>query len=285
MISVVNIECIPADKELQQIELEMLKTFHKVCEKHNLRYFLVGGTLLGAVRHGGFIPWDDDVDVGMPREDYEKLLANSENWLPQNLEICHWQKTPGYVYQFAKLEDKNTELIETIYNHIGERKGGVYIDVFPFDGMPASKLGKTVWYWYVRFWSRLLILMYCQTDLNKCKREPKEIYKAVVGKFCQRFFSAKKVHIAYEKAMKYFSFGSSVNVTNHEGIWQQREIVPISFFKELVDISFEGCIFKTMGSYKEYLTRIYGNYMKLPPVEKRVTHHDFTWSEKRINNV
>lgn len=97
-----------ADKELQNLELEILKVFHKICEKHNLHYFLIGGTLLGAVRHKGFIPWDDDIDVGMPRKDYETLLKNADKWFPQKFKLSHWKNTKQYVYNFAKLEDQDT---------------------------------------------------------------------------------------------------------------------------------------------------------------------------------
>ena len=123
--------------EIKEILLKMLGWFHNFCEENNLRYFAVGGTLLGAVRHKGFIPWDDDVDVGMPRADFEKLeklIGNKENGR-------YYFETPssdrkGYYYAYGKLFDTTTTLVENLRDKLPM---GVYIDVFPFDGVGETK--------------------------------------------------------------------------------------------------------------------------------------------------
>lgn len=280
-----TIDYIPADKELQKIEYELLKEFVRVCDEHGLRYFLIGGTLLGAVRHSGFIPWDDDIDVGMPRKDYDILLMNACTWFEDDCKLSFWKNTEEYVYTFAKFEDVNTELIEFDYSHLKKRNGGVYIDIFPFDGMPSTPLFRIFWYIFLRTLNRINILMFCKTSLKDIKITPKNICKALIGKICQSIFSRHKIHRVYDRLMRCFDFDSSEYVINFEGQWAMKELVPNSFFTQVAEVTFNYSSFKTMGNYKEYLTCIYGDYMKLPPIEKRVTHHDFTWSIKEVKNV
>jgi len=269
-----TIECVPADKKLQSLELETLKIFHNVCKKHNLKYFLIGGTLIGAVRHGGFIPWDDDIDVGMPRQDYNILLKNADKWFPQKLRLAHWRNTEQYVYNFSKLENRNTLLIEKPYQHLTKRKGGVYIDIFPFDGMPSYRITQLTWYCIVRAINRLTILMHCNTTLGVAKNY-KDLGKACLGKICQSIFSDKKIHAFYDKLMQKFSFETSDFVINHSGMWGIRELFPKNLFGKLKTIDFENHEFYTVSDYDSFLSLVYGDYMKLPPLEKRVSHHDF----------
>ena len=120
-------------EEMKKIELNILIYFTEVCEENNLRYYLGGGTLLGAVRHKGFIPWDDDIDVMMPRPDFQKLLSLSIN--NENYNIIK-PGTAGYYYNFAKLVDTRTILEEKGIKRIDGL--GVYIDIFPLDGMPET---------------------------------------------------------------------------------------------------------------------------------------------------
>ena len=134
--------------DLQKRLLVILKEFARVCGKHNLRYFLNGGTCLGAIRHKGFIPWDDDVDVMMPREDYEKFLTLQYEYEGTPYFIQSWKSDPRYTYGFAKLRDSSTTFIEDFYrNH--RINHGVWIDIFPLDGMakkpiPREKCAKRV---------------------------------------------------------------------------------------------------------------------------------------------
>ena len=153
-------------EDLKKIELELLIDFDKICKAHNLRYFLIGGTLLGAVRHKGFIPWDDDIDVGMPRSDYEILMKNAVDWLPKHISLRNWKNTKDYVYQFSKIENNKTILIENKYEHLKSRKGGVYIDVFPFDRMLNKTIFRFIWFGIIRFINRLLVLMRCNTPVR-----------------------------------------------------------------------------------------------------------------------
>lgn len=122
-------------EQLKSIELEMLKAFIKACDMLNVKYFLLGGTLLGAVRHKGFIPWDDDIDVGMLREDYEIFIAKGASYLPDNLFIQNVYSDENYTMCFSKIRNNNTTFIESTVSHL-KMNHGVFIDIFPLDYYP-----------------------------------------------------------------------------------------------------------------------------------------------------
>ena len=125
-------------KDVQKKLLEMMKWFHSYCEKNEIKYYMIGGTMLGAVRHQGFIPWDDDVDIGVPRNDYNKLLTISKGLKPENSRYIiesYQDMNDDYEYPFAKVYDTSTTLIE---NKRKQTKRGIYIDVFPLDGIEGS---------------------------------------------------------------------------------------------------------------------------------------------------
>ena len=140
--------------DLQKKELELFKAFARVCEKHGLRYFLVGGSALGAIRHKGFIPWDDDIDVGMPRKDYDKFMELQSEFEGTPYFIQNYKTDPCYVYNYGKLRDSSTTFIEYTYkNH--RINHGVWVDIFPIDGFSKEmkprekfkgKLLRKVWF-------------------------------------------------------------------------------------------------------------------------------------------
>jgi lipopolysaccharide cholinephosphotransferase len=120
--------------ELQKKQLEILKEFDRVCRENNLTYFANGGTCIGAIRHNGFIPWDDDVDVMMPREDYEKLLKLQNPWSDSKYFLQTFRTDKHYVLNFAKLRDSSTTYLESLFYNIRQNHG-VWIDIFPLDGI------------------------------------------------------------------------------------------------------------------------------------------------------
>ena len=126
-------------REMQRIILGILEAIDKVCRKHNLQYFMIAGTMLGAVRHHGFIPWDDDADVALPRHDYEVLLAHANEWLPEEYELVDYEKDSHYPYQFARIQDKRTTYI---LRRSFKFLGGIPVDVFPIDGMTENRLAR-----------------------------------------------------------------------------------------------------------------------------------------------
>ena len=127
--------------ELHKRILRILTSVDQVCRNHGLHYYIWAGTMLGAIRHRGFIPWDDDIDIAMPRPDYEQLIAHSHEWLPAPMEFVCAENDTSYPLPFGKIQDASTTLIERMHLHY---LGGIYIDVFPIDGVPGNSLRRTL---------------------------------------------------------------------------------------------------------------------------------------------
>lgn len=260
--------------DLQKCQLDILKAFIEVCEKNHLQYYLVGGTAIGAIRHQGFIPWDDDIDVGLPRPDYDKFVALNKPFSNSRYFIQTFKSDPNYLYNFAKVRDSNTTFIEKPFAH-HQMNHGVWIDVYPIDGMsyenkPAKKLGKKV----RRFWTNVY-LMYLGAFYRKITRRtwyidiPLNIVALLffwtnVGHYRNKRIERFAKKIPYEKA---------VLVGNMFGNNADREAMPKEIFQEGSHATFEGIDVLVPKDYDKYLTLLFGNYMQLPPLEKRVGHH------------
>lgn len=259
---------ITDNKEIQKIELDVLEKIHAFCEKRGLRYSLCGGTLIGAVRHKGFIPWDDDVDIFMPRPDY-KIFC--KEFSAENCSVHTHGNDKKYLYPFAKVHDARTVLIEHFYP---KNPLGVYVDVFPIDGFPnqdkSVKLAQR---------ARSLIMRCVQLKQapfiahSKTCRVPllrffvKCFFACVPSKFfCDLFLRIVAMH-DYEtspfRGCMTWGYGA-------------REVIPAEAFDGFVEMDFEGRKFKAIAGWETYLKSLYGDYMQLPPPEKRVSNHDFT---------
>lgn len=264
--------------------LEMVKVFHSFCESNGLTYYILGGTCLGARRHKGFIPWDDDVDVGLPRDDYNRFIELRGN-LPKHLEIQYHENCKESPMHFIKLIDNRTTLIEKKYTHLVE---GLYIDVFPLDG--ASYPGKWTMEAIRVAIIRLIftmIIFHCRTDhLSPLKRFIKAFSKA---------FSLESLHKKLEKMLTKKSLSNSSYVANYLGAWGAKEIIRKDIFGTPTLYQFETLFLYGPEKIDDYLHNLYGDFMSLPPIEKRVFKHDFffldletpykTFIEKNKQNV
>lgn len=250
-------------RELQNHLLSMVKQFHEICVENNLVYYIVGGTLLGAVRHHGFIPWDDDIDVAMPREDYNLLKSISNQIFPEYLEIKFYENTPNSPIHFVKLVDNRTTLIENGYRDYYE---GVYIDIFPIDGAPnkASKIKK----------QQILARIYTSLILNHCYTDGRQGLRKAYG-FFAKLLNMDKLHYSLEKTITQFPYESSEVVGNYLGAYGIREFIPKKCFGTPKTYKFEDTELYGPEDYHYYLTSIYGDYMQLPPVDKRVNTHQY----------
>ena len=255
---------------IKSIERELLKQFIEVCEKEGLQYFLVGGTCLGAVRHKGFIPWDDDIDVALPRPDYEKFLSVAPSHLGSNVFLQTFGTDPEYVYNFAKLRDSSTTFIETMLSRLNINHG-VYIDIFPLDGGGSSTESTCALFKKIKKYTRRISLCYYKADRTFSEKVKYGIKKVI---YCGSSIS-ESVKMR-EKLYKTYDYGSSAWVANYGGGWGEREIMPRDVFGKGVQGTFEGLNVMLPENYDEYLTRLYGDYMTPPPVEKRAAHHHFT---------
>lgn len=252
------------NRSLQMELLKIMKEYHRLCQEFSLRYYMLGGTCLGAIRHQGFIPWDDDMDVGMPRKDYERFceLANKE--LPDDLEIRFYKTVDNSPFHFAKLINKKTTLIEPKYHDYIE---GIYIDVFPLDNMSEYTLSNKLR--CQQIWFKHACIM------NHCSTESK---KGVVRQVFQRYSKIKKLdklHASLERLMIKENDKEAKYLCNYLGAWKEREIIPVEIFGKGTLYKFEDAFFYGPNNADYYLHSLYGDYMRLPPKEKQVCRHDY----------
>ena len=238
--------------EVKQIELDILSRFDKFCRSNGLRYSLAYGTLLGAIRHKGFIPWDDDIDVWMPRPDYELFLSTFND--DRYVFLCH--EKCDYWLEFGKLTDRTTCAVPT--NNAGM---GVFIDVVPVDGLPQNpeKYKKKI-LWLFNLFTRMRFV-------NIWGK--KNGLQSIVYRIIELIYPTKKLFQRLEATKQFFPFESSTNS------WDLYHQFQSSDFDETIDVVFEDRKFRSFANYDKYLRDIYGDYMQLPPVEKRVSGHNY----------
>ena len=249
-------------KALQNRLLGILLAFDKVCSEHGLRYCICGGTMIGAVRHKGFIPWDDDLDVSMPRPGYEKPIKHASEWLPEPLEFVCAENDPDYPLPFGKIQDASTTLIERPHLYY---LGGCYIDIFPFDGFADNKL--------VRWW-QCAKYAYCRKCLYLVHRDP---YKHGRGLSSWAPLLARKMYSMQGLQKRIRKILLSNNYADAEYASSYTDGYKKAFPKEICDhygpFEFEGHIVQGIKNYDPYLKVMYGDYMKIPPEEKRIQHN------------
>lgn len=258
-----------ADIDIKPIILETLCEFHSFCEKNNLEYFLVGGTLLGAVRHEGFIPWDDDADVVMPRKDYNRLLELQEGFdFPFKLKSP--KNIKSFRHPFAKLTNEKVIVEEGSYIPY---QSGVWLDIFPLDYTFDSKYFQKLHFSMVESLRFLLKIKY---DLEAKDTFSPKIrillpYLKVVTKLTPR----KLLNQMFETNEKLPSkiLIKKKNYANLYGSWGIKEIAPISVFESKKLYKFEGNSFWGPKDYHSWLEKVYGDYMQLPPAEQRASKH------------
>ena len=247
--------------QLKEIELEIFRSFIQLCGQLNLKYYVLGGTLLGAVRHQGFIPWDDDIDVGMPRKDYETLLALGQQYLPEGLFLQTFQTDPGYPANFAKLRNSHTTFVEYSLKDCSMNHG-IYIDIFPLDYYPDA--GQRL------FEAKKLLMSLRITDAFSTSGM-KPATKMV--RWISRVLYPSVSGAVKKREALFTSVTHGEKIANHCGAWGKKEIMPAAWYGDGVLVPFEGMQVKAPSCYHEWLTQVYGNYMQLPPAEKRIPHH------------
>lgn len=265
---------ISAEKVQREI-LHIFKEIDQICVKYKLRYFAIGGTCLGAVRHGGFIPWDDDLDIAMPREDYERFKRIAAKQLPDNFKIYDVGQGMHYTCYFMKVHNTDTTFIEKGMSVYPDRYTGVYVDIMPLDGIPSGSWKKKFYFMKLR---NLMRLDWHRKNMfhpvyAKEKQVGKNIVWKLVNIFIKRlpdnYFSDK-----YVQLQKSYSYDNSRDLCY---TWSKRAsqvIFPKSDFEDYVLLPFEDMKMRCPVGYDNFLTVLFGEYMKLPPEEKRVPCHN-----------
>lgn len=256
-------------REMQNVLLEMLKAIDGVCAKYGLRYYLHGGTLLGAVRHGGFIPWDDDADISMPRVDYEKFLEVAKSELATDYFVQDYRTEKYGRFVFAKLRKNGTAYKNEHHAHIKMHQG-IFVDIFPLDELPQNRI-KAWCLWNVPYFFERLTA-FSSARLPKALKVMEPLQKIWQLLFSPSFFAM----LSCKSAIRFSGKGDGSRwLVTHDP--NRRN--PISNSEPIVDyepamrMNFEGCELCVPGGYAHLLKHWYGDYMALPPIEKRLPIH------------
>lgn len=254
--------------KLRKIELEILKAVIRTCGELNIKYYVLYGSLIGAIRHKGFIPWDDDIDIGMLREDYEVFVKEGQKYLPDYYFIQTHRTDPDYPMNFAKVRDSRTTFLESSIKDF-RINHGVYIDIFPIDFYPEGKIRRI----FFEFKKRLYRQRIRRDFTIPSNAEKKSWYSNFLMGLSRIILpSRQKTVDKLEDLFK--STKPSSLVLNNSGPWGRiKEIMPYSLYGKGSTVTFEGLNVNVPSEYEAWLRHMYGDYMKLPPKEKQKTHH------------
>ncbi|EHO68691.1 LicD family protein [Segatella maculosa] len=278
-------------KELQPrwnaVIIDVLSVFIRICEAQGLRYFCAGGTAIGAVRHQGMIPWDDDIDVFMPRPDYDRFLALAAHSMPEGYEVLSPYATKDYPMYFAKMCNARTTLLE---NERIPCVFGLYIDIFPLDG--ACDDVETCYREKRRF-KRLMNKLEAVSTHNSfgeyvgllAKRREWGRFAVKTVAFCCRSWLRRWLLKQMDSIAYGHDYALSSRVVTYSGAYQRQEIYPKAWLETPQMFAFEGLMVNLPHDYDAYLRHFFGNYMTLPPVEQRASHHQkvFFDLDKRLD--
>lgn len=261
------------NKKLQNKILEIFKIFKKICDENGLKYYAVGGTCIGAIRHKGFIPWDDDLDVAMPIDDYEKFRMISKKCLPRKYKVIDYINNDNYFFNFIKIEDITTTFVEPGEMNNLSRYKGVYIDIMPIGGINKNIIKARIFkYKY-----------YINSKYNKNIRLKYKDKKTIKGKI---FWILSRIKFLFKSkdyySKKYDELCKKYKISEKNDIlfpWRiplrkpYSNVFDYNDFKETCEVPFEDTTIAVPIGYDNYLKKDFGDYMKLPPESKRICHN------------
>ncbi len=254
--------------EIKKIEVEMIKEIKRICEKHNIKYFLVGGSLLGAVRHGGFIPWDDDLDIGMLRDDYEKFRKVAPDELPEAFFYQCPGTEPAAHYIFDKIRLKDT-FFTTKFSDRFNIQNGLFIDILIYDKTSPVMKKQKMHITALRWMTRLISIRW----VNKPRKGVAYKFSKIFLPF-MRIFPLSFYHKIFDKLLTMYNKTSSHYLIDGVGMNIERGAFTDSWFDDVVEMPFEDIMLPVPVGYDEYLRHWYGDkYMELPPVSVRNSGH------------
>lgn len=255
--------------KIQSHILSIYKSVAKICNENGLSYYAINGTCLGAVRHGGFIPWDDDMDLAMPIEDLAAFLEIAPSSLPHGLELYYFDSIPSYRHIFIKVINANTTFIEPSEISDPSRYKGVWIDITPISAYPAS------WCQQIYFASKNKSFSR-RVAASKSSITEMSTPKSKLAWVLQQPIVAKSKANTLANWFRFLE-GFPVNEpTSHTELWTPENpsqmVIPSECFAEYIEMPFENVMMRVPAGYDHYLTLQYQDYMKLPPLNERRTH-------------
>lgn len=262
-------------KEMQNISLEILHTVAEICEKQNFRYALIYGTLIGAVRHHGYIPWDDDVDIMMPRPDYDRFLAYMKEHIREypNLKVFNREECPEYPYMITRISDDRYVIKMANEKPYGM---GVFIDIYPYDGLGRTKKEAVK---YGLKGDRLSSLCYQATREHFAIETTTSFVRKII-KFPVYMYAKIRGKDHYQNKLEKLAGKKDYDSSKYVGCviwlsWGEKDIFPREWFDKTVMMKFDQYEFRVPAEYDKVLRHEYGDYMKLPPKKDRIGHHYF----------
>ena len=262
-------------RKLQLIEIDILKEVVKICNEENITYYISGGTFLGAVRHKGFIPWDDDIDIAMPRKDYEKFREIANKKLPEGYIYRNFKDDEEIKTCFSRVENGKVKVRDT--SALKEDIRNAWIDIFPLDGMPKSKIK-----FFIRKYKLLYLRMMLQySQFSKIVNQDlpnRPLHEKIligVGKVIpfEKFLNTRKYMYKIDKELQKDQKNSTY-IMNFLGIYKFKSVMnKDEIYAEGALYDFEGMKLNAPKDYDTYLTQIYGNYMAIPKKEHQNKHH------------
>ncbi|MHB8397569.1 MAG: LicD family protein [Candidatus Limnocylindrales bacterium] len=252
-------------RQLQLVELDILRYFVRSVTEHGLRYYMIGGTLLGAVRHRGFIPWDDDIDVAMPRPDYDKFRLIMHAGAGSGYEWDDYSTSADYPFVYGKLGRVGTRYHVRRTRHL-VMAHEVAIDVFPLDGVPSASGPRLMHSAACR-----ILQLRLSADVERSEA------RASVARTL-KVFPRRSAVGGFERLAHSVEYHGSRFVANLGGIsGYRRNVMPKSWFGQAESLPFEDMLAAAPTQWHRYLTHVYGDYMQLPPEVERASHHGATW--------
>jgi len=267
-------------KPVWEAILEIYQEVAKICDRHHLRYYLTDGSAIGAVRHHGFIPWDDDFDMSMPREDYVKFIEYAKTELPTHLKFLDWHNCPEFCFLFGKVQDCRREKVEAVEKECGYMlSNGLYIDIFPIDGYPTSKVEikftKIHCYLMRALWRARCGVFKNQTRKGKllcCLGWIVAVFVPWIRTTADIMSRCEKFLLRHPFSGSDYSQRASVYLTG-----LNRPPLPTSWWGKAKMIPFGDISVPLPEDYDSYLRFYYGDYMKLPSIESQKPSHGYKY--------
>ena len=266
-----NIDCDTIGiQKLKEIQLEILMAVHNFCIENNIKYSLACGTLIGAIRHKGYIPWDDDIDICLLRSEYKKLEKSFPYLLNGKYRFLTLDRNDEWFMPWGKIIDTRTIMTEE--SRCKDKNLGVFIDVFPMDDVPDDDVI------FMR-WNCVRKFLLQRWFLKNTKMTNNMSFKRKINILLTRFvffpLSMRKLAKIIDAFIQNPNYKDSTRIYESCDSLRAKHNQSKEDFEDYIDLDFEGHMFKAMVGYDDYLHNIYGDYMILPPKEKRVTHHSF----------